>query len=88
MLDPQKLESYAGEYGKDGFQLSVTFQNGSLFAAPGRQEPLRLMALDDTTFRPIAFDDFGNVTFVVESGKTVACTLNHGSHQTRLERAE
>jgi hypothetical protein len=44
------------------------------------------MAVDQTTFRPIAFDDFGAVTFNVEAGKTMGCALKHGSHTMQLKR--
>jgi hypothetical protein len=46
------------------------------------------MAVDATTFRPIAFDGYGTVTFNVEAGKTIGCTLKHASNTTQLKREE
>ena len=40
------------------------------------------------TFRPIAFDNFGTVTFNVEAGKTMGCALKHGESTMQLKRAE
>jgi uncharacterized glyoxalase superfamily protein PhnB len=82
------LRSYAGKY-KDGeTEFNVTFKDGKLFAAPGSQAPLRLIAVDQTTFRPIAFDNFGTVTFKVDCGKTTGCTLRHGTGTMQLRREE
>ena len=78
-----------GKYqGERGFEINVTLKDGRLFAAPGSQQPLSLMAVDQTTFRPIAFDNFGSVTFNVEAGKTMSCSLNHGDGTMQLKRAE
>jgi uncharacterized glyoxalase superfamily protein PhnB len=86
-VDVETLQSYAGKYRHDeGFELNVSCADRKLFAAPGAQEPLSLLAEDQTTFRPVFFDDFGTLTFIVEDGKTTGCTLNHGSSQTHLKR--
>jgi uncharacterized glyoxalase superfamily protein PhnB len=87
-VDPETLRSYVGKYREHEVQLNVTFEDGKLFAAPGSQPPLRLMAVDQTTFRPIAFDNFGTVTFNVEAGKTIGCVLTHGSGTMQLKREE
>ena len=58
-VDEKTLRSYVGKYtGEHGIEFNGTFKNGELFAAPGKQEPLRLMAVDQHTFRPIAFDNY------------------------------
>ena len=55
-----------GKYkGEQGFEIGITFQDGKLFAAVGRQQRLSLFAVNRTTFRPTAFDNFGTVTFNV-----------------------
>lgn len=83
------LQSYAGTYkNEQGGEFNVSFKEGKLFAAPGGQQPLSLMAIDQTTFRPIAFDDYGTVSFKVEAGKTAGCLLNHGGGTMQLKRVE
>ncbi len=52
------------------------------------QKPLSLLAVDQTTFRPIAFDEYGSITFNVEAGKTTGCALTHGEHTMQLNRVE
>jgi len=86
-VDAEILQSYVGKYkGEPGIEFNVTFKDGKLFAAPGRQQPLSLMALDQTTFRPIAFDNYGSVTFNVEAGKAMGCALKHGDSTMQLKR--
>lgn len=46
------------------------------------------MGVDQTTFKPVAFDNYWSVTFNVESGKTVGCALNHGGSAMQLKRVE
>ena len=86
-VDAAILQSYVGKYkGESGLEFNVTLKDGKLFAAPGGQQPLRLMAVDQTTFRPIAFDNYGTVTFNVEAGKTMGCALKHGEGTMQLKR--
>ncbi len=88
-VDAETLQSYVGKYkGQQEFEINVTFKDGKLFVAVGRQQPLSLMAVDTTTFRPIAFDDYGTVTFNIEAGKTIGCALKHGPNTTQLRRVE
>ena len=87
-VDVETLRSYVGKYkGEQGFEINVTFKDGKLFAAPGAQEPLSLLAVDNCTFRPIFFDDYGTISFNVEGGKTIGCVLRRGSDQTQLKRS-
>ena len=88
-VDAETLQSYVGRYkGQQGLEFNVTFKDGKLFAAPGSQQRLSLLAVDQTTFRPIAFDNYGSVTFNVEAGKTMGCALKHGEHTMQLKRVE
>ena len=83
------LQSYVGKYkGERGVEFNVTLKDGKLFAAPGSQQPLSLMAIDQTTFRPIAFDNFGTLTFNVEAGKTLGCAIKHEESTMQLKRVE
>jgi catechol 2,3-dioxygenase-like lactoylglutathione lyase family enzyme len=88
-VDTEILQSYVGKYrGEEGEEFNVTIRDGKLFAAPGSQQPMSLMAIDKTMFRPIAFDNYGIVTFSVEAGKTVGCALKHGENTMQLKRVE
>ncbi len=78
-VDAEILRSYVGKYkGEQAFEINVTFKDAKLFAASGSQQPMTLMAIDQATFRPIAFENYGIVTFNVEAGKTMGCALKHG----------
>jgi len=86
-VDAEILQSYVGNYkGEQGLEIIVTLMDGKLFAALGDQQPLSLMAIDKTTFRPIAFEGYGSVTFNVEAGKTIGCALKHGAKTMQLKR--
>lgn len=74
--------------GEQGTEFNVTFREGKLFGAPGGQRPLSLMAIDQVTFRPIALDNFGTITFNVEAGKTLGCAIKHGDSTMQLKRVE
>ena len=88
-VDAETLKSYVGKYkGEQGFEIRVTFEGAKLFAASGTQQPLSLLAVDQTTFRPVAFDNYGSITFKVEGGKTVGCALKHGEGTVQLKRVE
>jgi catechol 2,3-dioxygenase-like lactoylglutathione lyase family enzyme len=88
-VDAETLQSYVGQYkGEKGFEINVTLKAGKLFATPGREQPLSLMAVNKTTFKPIDFDDYGTITFNVEAGKTTGCTLKHADHAMQLKRVE
>lgn len=88
-VDTEILQSYVGRYkGEQGFEINVSLKDGQLIAALGAQEPLTLMAVDKTTFIPIAFDNYGTVTFNIEAGKTSGCALKHESNTMQLNRVE
>jgi len=88
-VDAEILQSYVGNYkGEQGLEIIVTLMDGKLFAALGDQQPLSLMAIDKTTFRPIAFEGYGSVTFNVEAGKTIGCALKHGAKTMQLKRIQ
>jgi len=86
-VDLETLQSYVGEYTNEhGAVFNVTLKDGTLFAAPGSNFALRLLAVNQTTFRPIAFDNFGTITFDVNAGKTVGCVVEHGEEKIHLKR--
>jgi len=85
-VDAAVLRSYVGTYrGEKDFEITVTFDGESLFASPGKQEPLKLLALDQVSFTPAAFDNYGKLIFKVEAGVTIGCILKHGGHEGELK---
>jgi hypothetical protein len=88
-VDEEILQTYVGKYeGEHGFDLRVSLKEGKLFAAPGRQQALSLVAIDQTTFRPIAVDNYGTLTFNVEAGKAISCVLRLSDGAMQLKRVE
>ena len=86
-VDAAVLQNYVGKYKNDeGTEINVTFNDDKLFAGPGTQEPLCLYAVDRTSFRPIEFDDFGTLKFIVEDHKVIGCALIHGTHETKFNK--
>jgi len=87
-VDAELLQSHAGKYkGDRDLEFTVTVDNGRLFAAMGNQEPLGLIAVDKTTFRPIALAGV-TLTFDIEGGKTIGAKLQHGPTVIQLNRVE
>jgi len=86
-VDAATLQTYAGTYrGDPGPEIAVTIKDGKLFATFGR-DAYQLMALDKTTFRPIAFAGV-TVAFNTEAGKITGATLKDGRGVTQLKRVE
>lgn len=85
-IDIETLQSYVGRYqGEHGPEVEITIQDGRLFAAPGAQQPLSLWPLDQTTFKPIAFDN-ATLTFNVENDKLVGLTFVQDGCSNELRR--
>jgi catechol 2,3-dioxygenase-like lactoylglutathione lyase family enzyme len=85
-IDPETLASYAGKYkGAHGPEVEMTVKDGKLFVAPGSQQPVSLWPLDQTTFKPIAFDG-ATIVFQVEAGKTVGLNFIQDGHENHLDR--
>jgi Domain of unknown function (DUF3471) len=86
-IDVATLQSYAGTYrGDPGPEIAITVKDGKLFATLGR-DAYQMMALDKTTFRPIAFSGV-TVAFNSEAGKITGATLKDGRGTTQLKRVE
>ena len=85
-VDIETLQSYAGKYkGTHGPEVEMMVKEGRLFVRPGNQEPMSLWPLDQTTFKPIAFDG-ATIIFNVEDGKTVGLTFIQDGHENDLKR--
>jgi ankyrin repeat protein len=86
-VDAATLQSYAGKYkGDPGPEATISVKDGKLMAGFGRQ-PLALMALDNTTFRPLAFGGM-KLTFNIEGGKVTGVTLKQGNDTTQMKRID
>src|SRR4029079_4101967 len=57
VIDAAKLQSYVGKYREEsGTEVTITLTDGRLSAFPTGQRPFPLLAIDDTNFKPLAFD--------------------------------
>lgn len=87
-IDAATLQLYAGKYkGDPGPEATVTVQDGKLMVSGFSRQPLPLMPLDNTTFRPIAFGGL-KVVFNVEAGKVTGVALKQGNETTQLKRID
>ena len=87
-VDARVLQSHVGKYkSEDGLEVNVIVKDGQLFAVLAGQQPLSLMAVGETTFKPTAFDG-ATVTFKVEAGKTMSLAYEQGANTTLLKRVE
>ncbi len=87
-VDAATLQSYAGKYkGDPGPEATVTVKDGKLMVAGFSRQPQPLMALDNTTFRPIAFGGL-KVIFNVEAGKVTGMVLKQGDTTTQMKRID
>ena len=87
-VDAATLQSYAGKYkGESGPEATILVKDGKVLVAGFAREPIPLMALDNTTFRPLAF---GGITlkFNVEAGKVASMTLKQGPTTNVMKRLE
>ena len=82
------MQTYVGKYkGDPGPEVSISFKDGGIFVAQPGQPPLALMAVDQITFKPAAFDGI-TIIFKVESGKVTSFDLKQGTTTTLLKRVE
>ena len=86
-VDAAVLQSYVGKYrGEPGPEITISFKEGKLFANVGR-DSFPLMALDPTTFRPIAFAGI-TLVFNREADKVGSITFKQGANTSQLKRIE
>jgi ankyrin repeat protein len=87
VVNPATLQSYVGKYKADpGPEITFSVKDGK-FSASSSQGGFALMALSETSFRPV---DFGgiNFTFNVEGGKVPGVTMKQGPTTFQLKRVE
>lgn len=87
-IDVATLQTYAGRFkSEQGTEIVITVKDGKLFATPGNQGPLAMMAIDKTTFRPVAFDGL-TFSFNVTDNKVASFSLKQGNTNTAFKRIE
>lgn len=88
-VDAATLQSYVGRYKPEtGGEIAFTLKDGKLIAKPANNpNPLVMMALDKTTFRPVAFAGLV-ITFTVEGDKAASFSLKQGANTTVFKRVE
>jgi ankyrin repeat protein len=85
-VEAATLQSYAGKYkGDTGPEVTVTEKDGKLMVAGFTRQPQPVIALDNTTFRPIGFNGV-TLTFNVEAGKVTGIALKQGNNTTQMKR--
>ena len=87
-VDAATLQSYAGKYkGETGPEATISVKDGKLFVAGFGRDVIPLMALDKTTFRPIAFAGI-TLAFNVEGEKVVSMTFKQGTTNNVMKRLD
>ena len=85
-VDAATLQTYAGKYkGDTGPEATISVKDGKLFVAGFGPQVIALMALDKTTFRPVAFAGI-TFAFTVEGGKVVSMAFKQGPNTTVMKR--
>lgn len=86
-VDAAVLQTYAGKFrGEPGPEIIIAVKDGKLLANVGR-DSFVLMALDMTTFRPLAFADM-TLVFNREADKVTSVTVKQGQNSSQLKRIE
>ena len=80
------LQAHVGKYKSDGgMEANIRLSDGHLIAEPGGEGCLRLISIDESTFRPLIFSGV-TVQFNVEGDKTVGFVLREGNSSTQFQR--
>jgi len=87
-IDAATMQSYVGKYKADpGPEFTLVAKEGVLYATGLGRSDIRLMPLDKTTFRPVAFDGI-TLVFNVEGGKVTGIAFKQGPGTTQMKRVE
>jgi hypothetical protein len=82
------LQSYVGKYrAENGREVSISLKDGTLSGAFVGQPPLALMAVDQVTFKPVAFDGL-SATFKTEDKRVTGLEIKQGPAATLFKRVE
>ena len=87
-VDAATLQTYAGKYkGETGPEVTISVKDGKLFVAGFTPQPQLLMALDKTTFRPLAFSGI-TLAFNVEGDKVTTMTFKSATNTNVMKRLD
>jgi ankyrin repeat protein len=87
-VDAATLQKYVGRYKPDqGGEIVFSIQEAKLVATLAGQRPFVMMALDKSTFKPVAFDAI-TVVFASEGDKVNSFTLKQAQTTTVYKRVE
>jgi hypothetical protein len=87
-IDAATLQTYVGRYrSEQGNEIVISVRDGKAFATPANQGSLALMAIDKTTFRPVAFDGL-TISLTVTDNKVAGLSLKQGNSNTAFKRIE
>ena len=85
-IDTATLQSYAGNYkGEPGPEFSVSLKEGKLFIVSQGRDPIALMPIDKTNFRPVEFEGI-TITFNVEGDSVPSLGFKQGANTTQMKR--
>ncbi|HKR13728.1 MAG TPA: ankyrin repeat domain-containing protein [Pyrinomonadaceae bacterium] len=86
-IDAATLQSYAGKYkGEPSPEFTIAVKDGKLsLLATGQPNPVAMMPVDKTNFRPVEFEGF-TITFNVEGGNVTSLAFKQGPNTTQMKR--
>jgi|GEM_PF-513954 len=85
-IEERTLESYAGSYqSDDGMSVQMVLSDGQLTADLSDEGELKLIAIDQVTFRPV-YADHVTVYFKVEGDRTTGFELHQGTEVIDFKR--
>ena len=85
-IDTDALQLLVGSYrNEQGFLVDITIDNGRLVAAPTGEQPLTLIAINETTFRPIFLDEV-TLEFEIEGAAAAGVVLTQGPNRIQFKR--
>jgi len=87
-VDAATLQTYVGKYkGETGPEVTFSVKDGKFLVAGFTPQPQPLLALDKTTFRPLAFGGI-TLTFNVEGDKVVSMTFKTATNTIVMKRLD
>lgn len=87
-LDAATLQSYTGKFKPEtGAEIVISVTGRRLFLNSTGRQPLGMMPLDKTSFKPLTSDGLV-VAFTVEGDKATSFTLKQGTNATVFKRVE
>lgn len=84
-VDAATLQSYAGNYRAEQFEVTVALENAKLVLKFGKQTLYTLLPVDKTTFRPSTAPE-ATIVFESDKGKITAFLLKTKGNTTRFRR--